>query len=208
VDADRERTEQMVARAVAADEPALRVWTPHRHVAFGRRDTSADGYDRARTVARQRGYEPVERSVGGRAVAYTGSTVAFSCARPGADRVAIGARYDDAVDRVQTALERVGVDASEGEPDGAFCPGAHSLRAGGKIAGLAQRVRREVSVVGGIVVVRDQDAVGDILAPVYDALCVPFRREAVGSVDLAGGSGDPDAVCRALVDTFAGAPDG
>jgi len=180
------------------------VWAPHRHVAFGRRDANAEGYDRAKTLARKRGYVPVERQVGGRAVAYTGSTVAFSYARPGADRTAIDRRYADAVGRVRGALADLGVDASEGEPEGAFCPGTHSLQAQGKVAGLAQRVRRDVAVVGGIVVVRDRGAIADVLDPVYGALGVPFERGAVGSVAGAGGQDDPDAVCRALVDAFAG----
>ncbi len=205
VDADRERTDRMIERAAQTGQSALRVWTPHRHVAFGRRDANADGYDRARTLAREHGYPPVERRVGGRAVAYTGSTVAFSRAIPGADRTAIDARYADAIERVQDALATLGVDAREGEPDGAFCPGTHSLQARGKIAGLAQRVRRDVSVVGGIVVVRDHGAIADVLEPVYGALGIPFAPEAVGSITRAGGPDDPQAVCRALADTLADA---
>jgi len=203
VQADRERTDRMVDRAAATGEPALRVWTPHRHVAFGRRDANAEGYDRARTLAREQGYPPVERRVGGRAVAYTGSTVAFSRAIPGADRTAIGARYADAIGRVRDALATLGVDASEGEPDGAFCPGTHSLQARGKLVGLAQRVRRDVAVVGGVVVVCDHAAIAAVLEPIYDALGVPFDSGAVGSVARAGGPGDPQTVCRALVDTLA-----
>lgn len=203
VDADRERTDRMVERAAETGEPALRVWTPHRHVAFGRRDANAGGYDRARRLAREHGYPPVERRVGGRAVAYTGSTIAFSRAIPGADRTAIDARYADAIECVRDALAALGVNAREGEPDGAFCPGTHSLQARGKIAGLAQRVRRDVSVVGGIVVACDHEAIADVLDPIYNALEVPFTPDAVGSVARAGGPGDPQAVCRALVDALA-----
>ncbi len=203
VQADRERTDRMVDRAAETGEPALRVWTPHRHVAFGRRDANAEGYDRARTLAREQGYPPIERRVGGRAVAYTGSTVAFSRAIPGADRTAIDGRYADAIERVRDALASLGVDTREGEPDGAFCPGTHSLQATGKVAGLAQRVRRDVAVVGGIVVVCDHAAIAAVLEPVYDALGVPFAPDAVGSVARAGGSGDPQTVCRTLVDALA-----
>jgi len=202
VETDRERTDRMVDRAVETGESALRVWTPHPHVAFGRRDANADDYERARQIAREYGYRPVERRVGGRAVAYTGSTVAFSHARPGADRTAIDARYADAVERVRRALGGLGLDVTNGEPDGAFCPGTHSLQADRKIAGLAQRVRREVSVVGGIVVVRDHEAIADVLAPVYDTLDVPFDPTAVGSVARAGGPDDSEAVCNALVEAF------
>lgn len=202
VEADRERTDRMVERAAETGQPELRVWTPHCHVAFGRRDANTEGYDRARTLARELGYPAVERRVGGRAVVYTGATVAFSRAIPGADRTAIGARYADAIERIRDALASLGVDASEGEPEGAFCPGTHSLQARGKIAGLAQRVRRDVAVVGGIVVVCDHEAIAAVLDPVYGALGVPFAPEAVGSVARAGGPADSEAVCRALVDAL------
>lgn len=202
VAADRERTERMVDRAADTGEPAVRVWTPHRHVAFGRRDAAADEYDRARAIASERGFPPVERRVGGRAVAYTGSTVAVSHALPGADRTAIDARYEAATERLEGALASLGVDPESGEPEGAFCPGTHSLQARGKIAGLAQRVRSDVTVVGAVVVVRDHEAIADVLAPVYDLLGVPFEREAVGSLARAGGTDDPEAVRGALVDAF------
>jgi len=204
VAADRAATDAMVERAVETGESALRVWTPHRQVAFGRRDARTEGYDRARAAARRQGYPPVEREVGGRAVAYTGSTVAFARAHPDADRTAIQARYEDATARLQEALVGLGVEAREGEPDGAFCPGTHSLQAEGKVAGLAQRVGREVSVTAGIVVVRDHKAIADVLEPVYGALDVPFDAGAVGSVARAGGDGDPGAVRRALEAAFAG----
>lgn len=200
---DRATTDAMVEHALEADEPALRAWSPHRQVAFGRRDTNAEGYERACEIARQHGYRPIEREVGGRAVAYTGATVAFAYADPTTDRTAIEARYDDAISRLQRALASVGVDAESGEPDRSFCPGTHSLQSSGKIAGLAQRVRRRVAQVGGIVVVRDHDGIGDVLEPVYDALDVAFDPDTVGSVAATGGNGDPTAVARAIEDAFA-----
>lgn len=203
IEADREASTAMVERAATTGEPALRVWTPHRQVAFGRRDARNDGYDRARRAARARGYPPVEREVGGQAVAYTGSTVAVSYAVPTDERTAIGSRYGVATDRLLEALASLGIDARQGEPDRAFCPGTHSLQAAGKIAGLAQRVRREVAVVGGIVVVCDDRAIGQVLDPVYEALGVPFDPDSVGSVAAAGGPADPAAVVRAVEDAFA-----
>lgn len=201
--ADHERTDAMVDRAVETGESTLRVWTPHAQVAFGRRDARADGYERARTVAEQRGYPAIERDVGGRAVAFTGSTVAFVHANPDADRTAIQSRYERATDRLRDALGSVGIDARAGEPDASFCPGTHSLQADGKVAGLAQRVRRNVAMTAGVVVVRDCDVVATVLAPVYDALGVPFDPDSVGSVAAAGGTDDPGAVQRAVADAFA-----
>ena len=200
--ADHERTDTLVARAVERGEPALRVWTPHQQVAFGRRDTRADGYDDATVLARHRGYPAVERDVGGRAVAFTGSTLAVVHADPDADRTAIQSRYDEATERIQQALANVGVDATDGEPPDSFCPGTHSLQAGGKLVGLAQRVRSDVAITAAVVLVADHVAVARVLGPVYDALDVPFDPESVGSVALAGGSPDPERVKGALVAAF------
>ena len=204
LEADHERTDELIARAVETDEPALRVWSPHRQVAFGRRDATADDYDRARAAARERGYEPVERDVGGRAVAYTGTTLAVVYAEPDPDRTAIGARYDAATERYRRSFDELGVDVWEGEPDRSFCPGSHSLSADGKLAGLAQRVRRDVALTSGIVVVRDDEAIAEVLAPVYDALDVPFDPSTVGSVAAAGGPSDPETVADAIVDAYGG----
>ncbi|MUV86303.1 lipoate--protein ligase family protein [Natronomonas sp. CBA1123] len=206
VNADREVGAALSAGVEATGEPALRVWTPHQQVAFGRRDAASDGYDRARQAARQRDYAVVEREVGGRAVAYTGSVVAFSHVVPNRNGEGIGDRYDDATDRLKRALSSLGATVRDGEPDGAFCPGDHSLQGGGKIAGIAQRVRRETATVGGCIVVRaaDESAIADVLTPVYDALGALFDPESVGSVEAAGGPGDPDGVIDAVESAFVG----
>jgi len=202
IDADNERTAALVEQATETGEPALRVWTPHRQVAFGRRDARSDGYDRARSCAERHGYPVIEREVGGRAVAFTGSTIAVVQAMPDAERTAIQSRYERASDRLRDALASLGVDAREGEPDRSFCPGTHSLQAGGKLAGLAQRVRQSVALTSAVVLVRDHDAIAEVLAPVYDELGVPFDPDTVGSVAGAGGPAAPDRVCDALVDAF------
>lgn len=202
---DFERTRAMADRVAEDREPALRVWQPHRQVAFGRRDANRDGYESARDAARARDYAVIERAVGGRAVAYTGSTVSFALAEPTDDpRGTIDDRYERAKTAVKRGLGDCSVAAQTGEPDASFCPGSHSLQAEGKIAGLAQRVRQSVAVVGGIVVVRDHEDIAEVLAPIYEALDVPFDPNSVGSVARAGGTDDPeqviDALERALVD--------
>jgi hypothetical protein len=68
-----------------------------------------------------------------------------------------------------------------------FCPGAHSLRADGKLVGIAQRVRRDVGFTAGVAVVRDYGLIGNVFSPVYDALGVPFHPKSVGSVARVGG---------------------
>lgn len=202
---DRQTTRGLLEDTAETGERTVRVWTPHRQVAFGRRDGNREGYDRARAIVAESEYVPVERSVGGHAVAYTGRTIAFAATEPVDDsRTGIQRRYDEATATIRGALADLGVAAQPGEPEGAFCPGTHSLSATGKIVGLAQRVRRDAAVVSGIVVVCDHEPIATALEPVYDALDIPFRPNAVGSIARAGGPGDSDVVARrietALVD--------
>lgn len=205
VDRDR-RVTRRASDLVASDgAPVLRVWSPPRQVTFGRRDAAVEGYGRACERAREHGYEPVERSAGGRAVAHTGSTVAFAHVVPtGERRGGIQSRYGDATERLLGALRSIGAEIRRGEPDASFCPGTHSLRNGGKVAGLAQRVSDRTAVVGGYLVVTEDDAavVARVLAPVYEALGVPFDTATVGSVEGAGGADDVDAVIAAIEGAF------
>lgn len=204
---DRAVTEGVIDRVGETDEPALRVWQPHRQVAFGRRDARADGYELARGLAADHGFVPTERAVGGRAVAYTGTTVAFVRAVPIEDadaRTGIEGRYEAATAELADALAALGATPTVGEPAGSFCPGTHSLSAAGKLAGLAQRVRRDVAVLGGIVVVADHETVADVLEPVYAALGVAFDPATVGSLARAGAVTEPDRVVEALATALAG----
>lgn len=196
---DRAVTSSMLARTAETGTPAVRVWRPHRQVAFGRLDARASGYERARGAATDRGYRAVERDVGGHAVAYTGETLAFARATPIEDlRSGLGARYEAATVAVLETLRSLGVDAERGEPPESFCPGEHSVQAGGKVAGIAQRLQRGAALVAGVVVVTDRRAIADVLDPVYAALDLPFDPDSVGSVADAGGPTDPERVARAL----------
>lgn len=221
-EADREATRALLDSVADGGESVVRAWTPHRQLAFGRRDARAEGYQRAREAAREHGFPPRERSVGGHAVAYTGSTVAFAIIEPIPDlRTGLTDRYEAAVGTVVDALRAVGVDASAGEPAESFCPGDHSVRVGagddagvateaspagdpgvGKVAGIAQRVKADAAIVAGCVVVDGADEIATVLEPVYGALEVPLDPTSVGSVAGAGVPTDPDQVARAIEDAF------
>jgi octanoyl-[GcvH]:protein N-octanoyltransferase len=213
---DRGRTRTMAKRTAETGERALRVWTPHRQIAFGRRDRREPGYERARTAAQDDGFPAIERRVGGRAVAYTGSTVAFARAEA-IDDMGIGmtARYEAATTDLREALDELRVRTRPGEPPNAFCPGRHSLcvdgnaaagshASGGKVAGIAQRVSQGVALVAGVLVVDSAAEIAGVLQPVYRALDVPFDPESVGSIERTGGATDFRTVRGALERTFAG----
>jgi octanoyl-[GcvH]:protein N-octanoyltransferase len=214
--ADREATRELLDEVAETGVPVVRAWTPHRHLAFGRRDANEPGYDAAKAAAEAHEFPAVERSVGGRAVAYTGTTVAFASLEPLADaRQGLTERYNAAVDTVVEALGSLGVDAQSGEPANSFCPGEYSVQAPvvgrntdperGKVAGIAQRVTADAALVAGVVVVTDRAAVRAVLSPVYEALGVPFDPHSVGSVAAAGGPATPEpvqlALERAIVDS-------
>lgn len=208
--ADRERTAALLA-AAAGGTPGIRVWTPPKQIAFGRRDAREAGYERAKRLASDRGFHPIERDVGGRAVPYAGRTLAFAHAIPLEDgRGSIAERYETATEVVLDALRGLGADVAAGEPPASFCPGDHSVRVarGGKLSGIAQRVRSNAALVAGCLIVTptDADAVVDVCEPVYDALDVPFDPDTVGSVAAAGGPSDPETVARALEDAFVDGP--
>ncbi|AFZ72498.1 lipoyl protein ligase domain-containing protein [Natronobacterium gregoryi] len=213
--ADREASTGLLE--VAADgERAVRVWTPHRQLAFGRRDRQQDGYDRARDAAAELGFPPIERDVGGRAVAYDGETaIAFARAEPIDDfRRETGERYEHlAADIADALVSLSGVDRNRlthDEPENAFCPGTHSLSTAvedgrlRKVAGLAQRVRQDAAITAGILLVDGRTELLTVLEVVYDALAIPFDPDSVGTVAVAGGPSDPDVVRRTVEETLVG----
>jgi lipoate-protein ligase A len=202
---DEATVERLLDRAAATGAAAVRVWLPDPCVAFGPRDRRAPGYDRARAAATARGYAPVERSVGGRAVAYTGRTVAFAVARPDDRRPDLPARYEATRARLVDALTALGARVEAGEPSRSFCLGDHGVRAvgGGKVAGLAGRVRADATAVAGCVLVDDRAAQRAVLAPVYRALDLPLDPAAVGDLASAGADCGPGAAEEALRTAFA-----
>ena len=214
VDADREASAALFDHA-ADGERAVRVWRPHRQVAFGRRDRNEPGYEAAKRAAAEKDFPPVERSVGGRAVAYDGeTTLAFARAEPVADvRTGIQERYEAATGVLENALADCGVAVERGEPADAFCPGSHSLRLSGsveedgrgegdgrgKVAGIAQRVTADGALVAGILMVDNRGSLADVLEAVYGALGVPLDPAAVGAL--------VDGVGRGKRTTVAGGSD-
>ena len=199
---DRELTAQLLESAESG-VPGVRVWAPPRQVAFGRRDSRNAGYEHARRAAERAGFVPVERSVGGRAVAYSGETLAFAVAMPRDEhRGSIDDRYTTVGRVVRRALRDLGAAVDAGEPPESFCPGDHSVRVneGGKLIGLAQRVRADAALVAGCLVptVADSTALSRVLTPTYDALAVDFDPTSVGSVEAAGGPADTTHIGRAV----------
>jgi len=211
--ADQSVTVDMLTETAETGVPAVRIWQPHRQVAFGRRDSHADGYAAAKAAAEDRGYQAFVRRVGGRAVAYTGRTLAIAYAVPIQDvRRGMCERYGDVSRALVDALSDLGAEVTRGEPADAYCAGSHSVSGveggepTGKLAGVAQRVQSEAALVAASLTVAEADieAIRSVLGPVYRALEVPFAPATVGSVATAGGPDDPAVVRRAVEDALVG----
>jgi len=209
--ADRAVTADMLTDTAESGVPAVRVWQPHRQVAFGRRDSHTEGHDDAKAAVDERGYHAIERRVGGRAVAYTGQTLSIAHAVPIDDiRSGMCDRYREVSKTLIDVLSERGADVTRGEPADAYCSGSHSVSGldggepSGKIAGVAQRVQSGAALVAACLTVAetDVDAIRSVLGPVYRALGVPFDPSTVGSVATAGGPDDPAVVRQALEDAL------
>src|SRR5215203_1709437 len=184
--------------------PATISITPStRHVGVTRRDTFRPGFAEAARSATEMDYPVLVRSSGGGATAADLGTFGFSIIRSADEnesRRSIRDRYDEAADLVLGVFSRLGVETEVGEVREEFCPGDHSIRIGDreggmKIVGVAQRVTRRATSVGGIVLVEGERELARVLRRVYSAMQLPFRPQSVGSLRRAGyGVGTQDVI--------------
>jgi octanoyl-[GcvH]:protein N-octanoyltransferase len=186
--------------------PTVSITPSIRHVGVTRRDTFRPGFSDAVRASREEGYPVLVRGAGGGATAAHYGTFGFSIIRPSDGAEAhrgITDRYDEAAALALGAFSRLGVrGVAVGEVRDEFCPGDHSIRVGDwesgmKVVGIAQRVTRRATSVGGIVLVEGEEVLTRVLERVYGAMRLPFRRESVGSLRAAG--------CEAGVDEVVGA---
>lgn len=199
-------TRTVFEEVAASLRPATVSITPSaRHVGVTRRDTLRDSFGEAVRMAHEEGYPVLVRGAGGGAIAAHHGTFGFSIVRPAEDaRRGIKDRYDEAAALVLGAFSRLGVEEAEvGEVRDEFCPGDHSIRAGDfengmKLVGIAQRVTRRATSVGGIVLVRGEEDLTGILSRFYAAMNLPMRAESVGSLRRLGSDAEVEDVIAAF----------
>ena len=197
-----------VFEQVAAGElgPTVSITPSTRHVGVTRRDTFRSGYAEAVRASREEGYPVLVRGAGGGATAAHYGTFGFSIIRPSDAaelRRTIHDRYDEAAALALGAFARLGARVEVGEVRDEFCPGDHSIRVGDwengmKLVGIAQRVTRRATSVGGIVLVAGEDELARVLELVYGAMRLPFRPQSVGSLERAGIAAGVDEVIEAF----------
>ena len=190
-------SQDLIASVVDTDAPAARVWCPPRHVSFGPRDVRTPGYQEAMDRAREAGYAIRNRELGGRAVAFTGETVAMLVCEP-AGNEDIGGRYERYLQWLEAYFRSIDLPVTRGEPAGSFCPGSCSLSIDGKVVGLAQRVRADVAMLGGVILVDDTETIAEILGVVYPLLGLAFDEESVDGLARHRPDLSPDDVCTEL----------
>ena len=174
--------------------PTVSITPSTRHVGVTRRDAFRPGFTDAVRASHEEGYPVLVRTAGGGATVAGPGTFGFSIIRPASDHEArrgISDRYDEAAALVLAAFGRLGVRAQVGEVRDEFCPGDHSIRVGSweggmKVVGVAQRITRRATSVGGLVLVEGEGELARILERVYGAMRLPFRPESVGSLRRAG----------------------
>ena len=182
----------LLERVAAREQPAtVRLYRPGATVAFGRLDALRDGYEDAVRAARDRGFVPAARIVGGHAAAYTDAALVYEEITP-QERLAVEVRerFEAVSGVLVAALRSLGVDARVGELPGEYCPGEWSINAGGriKLAGLAQRVVARAALISAVVVVGDGDRVRGVLRDVNAALALDWDPRTAGAVaDVASG---------------------
>ena len=170
--------------------PAALMWSSSPYVGATRPETRLGGFARASLSVEELGFPVLVRNSGGGAVAANGGSLSFSLTVPVEDlRHGLYERYAQGVDLVSSALWRVGVEAEGGEVEGEFCPGAYSVRSGGrrgvKHAGLAQRVTRRAARLEALVLVEETGPVREALARFYGGLGIPFRPSCVADLPAA-----------------------
>jgi len=173
------------AAAGGRSPESFRLFVPGRVLAFGTRDVTHPGYERAAAAARAEGFTPLERLAGGRAAVFHEETLAFAWAVPDPEpRRTIHDRFRALAALVVEALLSLGVDARVGEIPGEYCPGEYSVNYGGrrKVMGVGQRLVAGAAHVGGVVVAGRPELVNRALVPVYACLGFEWDPGATGSV--------------------------
>ncbi|HEY5117548.1 MAG TPA: lipoate--protein ligase family protein [Nakamurella sp.] len=186
--------------------PLLRLYRPTPTVAFSGRDCASPGIAGAAAAARSRGFIPVRRGAGGRAVAYhRGALCLDHVSRDRAEKSSIAQRFAVFAALYRDALRRVGIDAATvGEVPGEYCPGEYSVHDGHghKLVGTAQRLVPGAWMFSAVVVVSDPDPLRDVLEAVYRELALDWDPATVGAIDRAAPGVGHQEVERALVTAY------
>ncbi|MGO1909400.1 lipoate--protein ligase family protein [Brevibacterium linens] len=163
----------------------LRMYRPAPTLAFGARDRFLPGFATAIEAARDHGFTPALRSLGGRAAAYHRGSLVIDHIEPSDSFITnTTARFTGFGEDYVEVLRGLGVDARLGEIPGEYCPGEHSVNVAGRIKaiGTAQRVVSGAWLFSSSVVVEDPDPIRAVLTDVEAALGIDWDPSTGGSI--------------------------
>jgi len=208
--ADLERSVELL-RAVAAgtivQDRVVRLYAPVPTVAMSRRESRLPGFETASRASVERGFAPVVRPTGGRAVAYDESCIVFDViAREEEGSIDQARFFREIGDALAAAMRGLGVDARVGDVPGEYCPGEFSINARGavKLIGTSQRAVRGARLLSGMLPLAGVERFADVLLAVNGALELDWDPATFGSFG-AESDGLPRAVVEdALIAALAG----
>lgn len=163
----------------------LRMYRPAPTLAFGARDRFLPGFATAIEAARDHGFTPALRSLGGRAAAYHPGSLVIDHIEPSDSFITnTTARFTGFGEDYVEVLRGLGIDARLGEIPGEYCPGEHSVNVAGRIKaiGTAQRVVSGAWLFSSSVVVEDPDPIRAVLTDVEAALGIDWDPSTGGSI--------------------------
>ena len=163
----------------------LRMYRPAPTLAFGARDRFLPGFATAIEAARDHGFTPALRSLGGRAAAYHPGSLVIDHIEPSYSFITnTNARFTGFGEDYVEVLRGLGIDARLGEIPGEYCPGEHSVNVAGRIKaiGTAQRVVSGAWLFSSSVVIEDPDPIRAVLTDVEAALGIEWDPSTGGSI--------------------------
>lgn len=184
----------------------LRLYRPAPTVAFGARDRFLPGFPAAVEAARDHGFTPALRSLGGRAAAYHEGSLVIDHIEPSDSFIThTSARFSRFGEDYVAVLRGIGVDARLGEIPGEYCPGEYSVNVAGRIKaiGTAQRVVSGAWLFSSSVIVTDPDPIRAVLTDVEAALGVTWDPLTGGAISEVHPEITVDAVAEAFASYFA-----
>ena len=174
-----------VASGGIETDGVIRFYAPRPTLALTRVESRLPGYAEACEVGAGRGYHPVLRPTGGRAVAYDESCLVIDIIRRERGPADQREYFERCGAALVVAMRRLGVDARLGGVPGEYCPGAYSINARGitKLMGTAQRAVRGARLLSAMLPLADVGTLVALLTQVNGLLTLPWDAATFGSLD-------------------------